>query len=314
LLTFARKTEVQLDYLNLNDVLKEVRNLLQETFPKTITFNLELDDRIPKILADYNQLHQALLNLSVNSRDAMEKGGTLSFVTGTMPGSALHDKFSDAVELLYVRLSVSDTGEGMSAETRKRIFEPFFTTKEKGKGTGLGLAVVYGVIKNHHGFIDVESAVGKGTTFHLYFPVSPEVLDSVELGIEGVQNIPGGDETILLVEDEASLLEFLENLFALKGYTTLIAQDGEEAVNVYRDHQKEIDLVVSDVGLPKMGGYDEYIAIKKFDPNAKIIFASGYIDPDLRNQMLSAGVRDFIQKPYEPDEILRKVREVLDKK
>jgi two-component system, cell cycle sensor histidine kinase and response regulator CckA len=314
LLTFARKADIQLDYLSLNDVIMEIRNLLQETLAKTITFSLQLDERVPKILADHNQLHQALLNLCVNSRDAMGKGGVLSFETKAVPRSAIHDKFSNATEEWYVRLSVADTGEGMSEDTRKRIFEPFFTTKEKGKGTGLGLAVVYGVINNHHGFIDVESAIGKGTTFYLYFPVPAEILDAVEIGGVSVESASGGNETVLLVEDEELLLDLLKSTFEMKGYTALIARDGEEAVDMYRKHQKEIALVLSDIGLPKMGGYDEFLAIKKINPHVKVIFASGYLDPDLRVQMLKAGVHDFIQKPYESDEVLKKVRVVLDKK
>ena len=314
LLTFARKTDIMLESMNLNELILELCSLLKETLPKTITFSTDLAKQLPIVIADHNQIHQALLNICLNSRDAMPKGGTISFKTEILAGSSLRDQFADAQEERYIRLCVTDTGEGIDEGTMDRIFEPFFTTKERGKGTGLGLAVVYGVVKSHRGYINVTSTVGKGTTFHLFFPVPASPYETVEVEQDELEDIPGGNETILLVEDEEMLLDLLKSVFEMKGYTTLTAADGQEALRIYKENKNGISLVVTDLGLPKMGGLEEFLEIQKINKNAKVIFASGYVDPQFRSDMIKTGVRDFILKPYEPNDILKKVRQALDRK
>jgi CheY-like chemotaxis protein len=207
---------------------------------------------------------------------------------------------------------VKDTGVGMSEETRSRIFEPFFTTKERGQGTGLGLAVVYGIVQGHNGYIHCESTPGRGTTFYLFLPVGPERLRAGE-GVETPrEEILGGSETILLVEDEDFLREQVEQALVEKGYRVLTATDGEEAVHVFDSHASEIRLVVMDMGLPKRAGWDALKHILRKNPAMPAIAASGFFDPIVRSDMASNGVRYFLQKPYLPEELLLKAREILD--
>jgi signal transduction histidine kinase len=201
ILTFARKTDVSFEPLNLADLIQELFSMLQQTFPKIITFKKFFPKDIPFILADRTQIHQSLLNLCVNARDAMPHGGSVIIKVEKQTGEQLKEQFPTADQDSYVCISVTDTGEGMNEATRSRVFDPFFTTKAKGKGTGLGLSVVYGVVQAHHGFINVESKLGHGTTFRLYFPI-PNIN---EKPVDSRQVKPfeiGGTETILLVEDE----------------------------------------------------------------------------------------------------------------
>ncbi len=310
LLTFARKTDTVFEQVNANDILNEILHGVLSTFPKTITFQYDLRADLPSIYADRNQIHQAFLNLFVNARDAMPHDGVLSIYTCTIQGSVLQQQYPDVINSEYVCIEIADTGIGMDAVTKERIFEPFFTTKELGKGTGLGLAVVYGIITNHQGFIDVRSEIGKGTTFLIYLPVSTTT--SVVVKESSLKNIPHGKETILVVEDEPDLIIILQIILEQYGYHIIKARDGEEAVRIYQEKQHEIDLVITDMGLPKMGGLEEYLALKKESPDVKTIFASGFFDPSVKAQLSAAGGVAFVQKPYEPREILSKIREVLD--
>lgn len=312
ILTFARKTDIPFDAVDVNTSIQEIIELLQQTFPKTIIFSLHLDPHLPSIVGDHTQLHQTLLNLCVNARDAMAEHGTLTLSTRLVAGENIHGKFPNAHAEQYVMVTVSDTGMGMERETLSRIFEPFFTKKERGKGTGLGLAVVYGVMASYNGFVDVTSEIGKGSTFYLYFPsfVSDEVPKGKQLTQASV--IQGGTETILLVEDEDMLRETTVMLLERKGYRVLTAIDGKEAIEVYKRHWKQISLVFSDEGLPKLGGWEVFIEMKKINPRVKTILTSGYIEPNLKTQLLESGVKGFIQKPYTQIEVLSKIRELID--
>ncbi|MBI3766427.1 MAG: PAS domain S-box protein, partial [Ignavibacteriales bacterium] len=312
LLTFARKTDVLLESVRVNDTVNEVVNLLRQTFPKTIAITVQLEDRLPSIIADANQLHQVLLNLSVNARDAMPSGGTLQMTTALIAGSVVRTKYTKATDTEYVLIQVADSGVGMDEATRSRVFEPFFTTKELGKGTGLGLASVYGIVESHSAFIDVESELRRGTSFNLYFPVHPRGMTIPEMKEVVREEIPGGNETILVVEDEEMLQELVKSILSRKGYETLIAGDGEAAVSLYVQKHHEIAAVLSDLGLPKLGGRDVFLRLKETNPAVKVIIASGYMEPTIKNEMFKAGVKGFIQKPYVPDEILKKIRHVLD--
>jgi two-component system, cell cycle sensor histidine kinase and response regulator CckA len=312
ILTFARKTETEFRLININDVVKEIIGMIMETFPKIISYSQNLEKGIPSIHADHSQLHQALLNLCVNARDAMHNGGVLNISTGLVPGLHVRRRHPDAVADKYVCIEIGDTGEGMTSEIRNRIFEPFFSTKEKGKGTGLGLAVVFGVVQTHRGFIDVESELGKGAIFRLYLP-APQQAEQLEAEVqETIKEIPGGTETVLIVEDEEALNAMLVASLTTKGYTVYTAFDGLTAVKIYKEKQKEISLVLTDIGLPKMTGMDEFRLIKKLNPNVRIIVATGYLDPEMRSEFLKAGVQKFLYKPYNPKDVLKAMREVLD--
>jgi PAS domain S-box-containing protein len=312
ILTFARKKEVSHESVNANALIEDLVKLLGETFPKTLSYKMHLDPSLPSMVGDINQIHQALLSLAVNARDAMPDGGTITFTTRTVDASSVKEQFADADMQEYMCIAVADTGSGIAETNRVHIFEPFFTTKERGRGTGLGLAVVYGIVKSHNGFINFISKVNEGTTFQLYFPVVPTVEIRKVISTEGGERIPGGSETILFVEDEEMLLDLLNGLFTSKGYNVLTARDGIEAVEVYKQRGSEISLVLSDMGLPRMGGYEAFLAMKAINPKIKVILASGYLDPKLRSKLIEEGAKDFIQKPYEPDDILKKIHSVIN--
>ncbi|MCX6121962.1 MAG: PAS domain S-box protein [Ignavibacteriales bacterium] len=314
ILTFARKSETEFSPVDVNDLVVEIMTMIQETFPKVLTYSQNCDNAIPFIIADRSQLHQALLNLCVNARDAMSSGGVLTINTRMVSGISLRNQHPDVLASSYVCIEVGDTGEGITDEIQQKIFEPFFTTKEKGKGTGLGLAVVFGVVKTHKGFVEVESELGKGTTFRLYLPVPSAIMPAPTDIQENVKEIPGGTETVLVVEDEETLMAFIQISLAAKGYTVLSAADGPEAVKIYRERQKEISMVFTDLGLPGMTGVEEINLIKKINPDVKIIVATGFLDPEMKSELLKAGVKKFILKPYTFEEILKLTREVLDEK
>ena len=300
--------------MNVTNLIDELISMLRQTLPKIITITEIIDKDIPLINADRTQIHQAMLNLCVNARDAMPNGGLITIKAEKQSNYQVRERIPEADQDSYICISVIDTGEGMDETTRRRIFEPFFTTKEQGKGTGLGLAVVYGVMQSHNGIIDVESEVGRGTTFRLYFPVPSinEQITNIPAAIKSFD--ANGTETILLVEDEALLIEMVKLLLESKGYKVLAEQDGKEAIKVYEEHKHEIDIVITDMGLPGMTGTDLFSNLKKISQNVKVIFASGFFEPDVRSELYKAGAKGFIQKPYSPDEILKKLREVLDSK
>jgi PAS domain S-box-containing protein len=311
LMTFARKTAPLLEMVDVNTLCRDLLEMVSATFPKTISISPDLADGLPAVTADSAQLNQALLNLCVNARDAMPQGGNLTIQTALVNGSDLRKRHPDAGYHSYVAIRVRDTGIGMDAVTLQRIFEPFFTTKEVGKGTGLGLAVVYGVIKGHGGFVDVESSPSQGAVFHLYFPVKRR--RSVVLSTEDIpDDVPGGHETLLLVEDEEMLLELIKELLTDRGYTVLTARTGREALEVFRAHADEIALVVSDLGLPEMTGADAFMEMKMINPKLKAVFATGYADEASIVDLTRTGVSHVVHKPYVPAEIMRVVRASLD--
>jgi CheY-like chemotaxis protein len=224
----------------------------------------------------------------------------------------VQERFPAADQEFYVCIDIADTGEGMNEDVRARIFDPFFTTKEHGKGTGLGLAVVHGIMQAHHGFINVESSPGQGTVFHLYMPVLA-VTQNVQESRETVETrVRRGTETILLVEDEELFLDMLSMVLESQGYTIIKAGNGKQAVKLYKENQQKIDLVVTDMGLPEMTGKDEFRELKKINPGVKVILASGFLEPETKTELFQAGAKSFIQKPYNADAILATIREVLD--
>jgi PAS domain S-box-containing protein len=314
ILTFARKTDVVFQPLNVTVLIHELLSMLKQTFPRVITFIENVDKNIPYINADKTQIHQILLNLCVNARDAMPNGGTITLKTEKRTKTKVQERIPAADQDSYICISVTDTGEGMSEAIRRQIFDPFFTTKEQGKGTGLGLAVVYGAVQSHHGFIDVESEVGRGTTFRLYFPIPSAGEISADISLPTESFTTGGTETILLVEDEETLIEMARFLLESNGYKVHTAKDGREAIKLYKQHQQEIDIVLTDMGLPGMTGIEVLRTLKELNPNVSAIVASGYFEPDVKSKLDKIGVKGFIQKPYSTDEVLRKLREVMDEK
>jgi PAS domain S-box-containing protein len=312
LLTFARKTESHYEPLEINAIIEEHVRLLQQTFPKTIDISTTLQQGLTPILADHGQVHQVLLNLCVNARDAMPNGGTLSITTETVTGLQVRVRFANAGAQEYIQINVTDTGVGMDEATRKRIFEPFFTTKGPGKGTGLGLAVAFGIVESHRGFIDAQSTPGGGTSFKVYFPVPEQITESTRQTEKGFGEVAGGGETVLLIEDEEALKELVRIVLVSKGYRVLTAEDGMRGVELYGQHRKEIAVVLSDMGLPLLGGEEVCRRIREINPEAKIIIASGFVAPDAREVLLRAGVTRIIQKPYLTENVLQVVREVID--
>ncbi len=311
LLTFAKKTDTFIGHVRVDGIIMELAKLMNETFPKAITVTTTFVDKPPVILGDATQIHQVFLNLCVNARDAMPKGGTLSITTSNISLKTAKEKFPAAHAPHYVRIVVHDTGTGMDEITQRRIFEPFFTTKEPGKGTGLGMAIVYGIIESHKGFIGVESELGKGTTFTILLPVM-EGAAAGEKTTPARTEVAGGTETILIVEDEELLRSMLRIGLEQKGYTVLAAADGEEAMTIYKRRYREIGVVLSDVGLPKKTGDALFRALKEINPALKMILASGFMEPNDKSEILKAGVKEFVQKPYELSTVFRTVREILD--
>lgn len=314
LLTFSRKVESRLRPVDLNQEVEQLHKLLKRTIPKMIGIELRLQPHLHTINADPAQLEQVMMNLGVNARDAMPDGGRLVLETanvhldeefcmshlGTNPGS-------------YVLLSIGDTGSGMDKETVDHIFEPFFTTKEVGKGTGLGLAMVYGIVKGHKGYIDCSSKPGGGTTFKIYFPVMDSEAEAYGTEAEMEDSAPRGvQETILLVDDEEMLRNIGKDILERSGYTVLTARDGESALGLYRKMVHDPPLVVLDLIMPGMGGKQCLAEILKMDPDAKVLIASGYSIDEEFEKVVDAGARAFIKKPYQVRQLLRVVREVLD--
>ena len=316
LLTLARKSSTKLELVNANVLVERLIALIRPTFPKTVELSCALEADLPPIMADKNQVEQALLNLCVNARDAMADGGRLILKTQLIDGVSSQE-LGAAGEGRYLCFEVSDTGVGMDESVRKRIFEPFFTTKVIGQGTGLGLSVVYGIVKNHCGFINVESQPMAGTSFRLHFPIATceaSYQDPVVKLDPQITATPNHAATVLLVEDEQSMLNLLEKLFLNHGYKVLKATDGEVAVEIYQRHKKTIDVVLLDLGLPKLAGQDVLLKMKKENPDVKVVIASGYLEPELSSEIDQAGVKYFLHKPYKFDEVLKTFQSLIEEK
>jgi CheY-like chemotaxis protein len=248
----------------------------------------------------------------MEEREGRAPGGKLTVRTLVVDGAVLSSREGADPSFQYVEISVADEGTGMADATVQRIFEPFFTTKELGRGTGLGLSLVYGVVKTHGGVIDVDSRLGEGTVFRMYFPVSGAHVSSDEKGEEGGASLEGKGEAVLVVEDEETLLELLESAFLEKGYRVFIAQDGVKGLEAYREHMNEIAIVVTDFGLPKADGAALLRSLQSLNPAVKVVVASGYFEPHVRAELIRLGVRALVAKPYGLSELLAIVRKVID--
>ena len=312
LLAFSRKQLLEPRVLDLNALVAEMEKLLQRVIGESIRIEIVATAASARVRADPSQLEQVLLNLAVNGRDAMPGGGTLRITTAqaALTSEEIAARGIDVEPGEYVALVVSDTGLGMDAETRSRIFEPFFTTKGPGKGTGLGLATVYGIVKQSGGGITVESTPGRGTIFSIYLPASSDELDVGEQPAQdaGIR----GSETILVVEDEEVVRDLICAVLTESGYDVLSAGGAEQAIEIVRAHRKRIDLLVTDIVMPDMHGPKLARSLSLLKPEMKILYVSGYSENDISDQgVLDAGLL-VLQKPFTQQSLGRKVREILD--
>ena len=310
LLGFARRGRYEVKTTDLNDLVRRTAEMFGRT-KKDIHIHEKYEEILWPVDVDPGQIEQALLNLFVNAWQAMPGGGTLSLET---QNAILEEDYVKPHEIhggAYVKLSVTDTGVGMDKQTCLRIFEPFFTTKEMSRGTGLGLAYTYGIIRGHGGMINVYSERGHGTTFNIYLPASgPAVSPGVKLRAE----LREGQETILLVDDENIIVEVTQEILEELGYRVLIARNGEEAVEIYGRDKGKIDLVILDMIMPGIGGGEVYDRLKEMNPGVKVILSSGYSINGEAMDILDRGVRVFLQKPFTATELSGRIREVLDEK
>ena len=315
LLTVARKTETHLAPTDANDLVLTFSELIKQAFPKTITVVIDLEPKLPAVLADVNQMSQSLLNICVNARDAMPRGGKLTIRTELIDEEKMRARLK-AETSACVCIVISDSGLGMEEGVRARIFEPFYTTKGIGEGTGLGLAIVYGIVKEHNGFVEVESAPGKGTTFRLYLPIfqSKERLavDDIATGEASGREQAKPRGTVLVVEDDEAMIYLLKKLLPQAGYQMFAATDGAAAIDLYFEHKEEIDVVLLDLGLPKVAGLDVIHKLKEHNPAVKIIVATGYLEPELKSEIFRAGVNDCINKPYLVNDVLDKLGYLIE--
>lgn len=314
LLTFSRKQRMQPRPLDLNEVINSTSKMLQRILGESITLTFNHSPGLPSISGDSSMLEQVLLNLTLNARDAMTEGGKFIITTDAVtidPAEAAQKL--EAQPGNFVRLTISDTGSGMSQTMLGKIFEPFFTTKEVGKGTGLGLATVYGIVKQHHGWVEVESAIGRGTTFKIYLP-------SVDKQVRTIRDIPvpttvtsGGTETILIVEDEPALRGLVRNILEVYGYHVIEAAHGKEALGVWEKNKSRIDLLLTDIVMPEgISGIDLAEMLRKDTPELKVIFTSGYSVELFKNRQPLVEGRNFLPKPYQPRLLAQTIRSCFD--
>ena len=308
LLGFARKGKYDLKVLDLNKVVENQNELFGRT-KKEMTIHRKYADGLWPVEADQAQIEQVLLNLYVNAWQAMPGEGTLYVETENV---LLDQEYVAPYEVnpgRYVKISVTDTGTGMDEKTKERIFEPFFTTKEIGKGTGLGLASVYGIIQNHHGFITVYSELGHGTSFHIYLPASEK---QIKKEVILADRAAGGKETLLIVDDEEMILEVTSGMLEALGYNVKTACGGEKALEIYDNSRNDIDLVVLDMIMPDLGGGAVYDRLKQMNPSVKVLLSSGYSLNGQASEILERGCNGFIQKPFNLAELSKKLRSILD--
>jgi CheY-like chemotaxis protein len=314
LLSFSRQAVREPKVLDLNDLVKQTATLLRRMIGEDILLTTVLDPNISRIKVDPGQLGQILMNLAVNARDAMPQGGKLTVETSDVQlDDAYAAQHADCNPGRYVKLVVSDNGSGMTPEVKAHVFEPFFTTKGPGRGTGLGLATVYGIVKQSGGSIDLYTEPGHGTTFKIYLPAVDEPLSPSAHG-QPAAKVIGGTETVLVVEDEDAVRAFAALALQMQSYTVLQAESGKRALQIIGKQPGHIDLLVTDVVMPGLNGRELAQALGVRYPNLKVLYVSGYTDDAIiRHGILEEEVA-FLNKPYTAQSLARKVREVLDKK
>jgi len=308
LLGFARGGKYDVKSVNLNELVGNVARMFGRT-KKEITINENYAKDILPVEVDAGQIEQILLNLFLNASDAMPGGGNITIESESIALDEFETRPFKIKSGPYVKISVTDTGVGMDEATQKRIFEPFFTTKEMGRGTGLGLASAYGIVKNHNGLIDVVSKKGVGSTFIFCLPASNRV---VQTEMPDKSRVLKGPETVMFVDDEEMIVEVGEEILKALGYSVLLCRSGEEAIDVYKKKKEEIDIIVLDMIMPGMGGGETYDRFRQINPGVKVLLSSGYSINGKAKDILDRGCNQFIQKPFNIKELSQKLREVLD--
>ncbi len=309
LLTFARKTETNVKLVDINGLIAETLHLFQRSVTKEINVVTHLTGDGVSVNGDDGQIQQALLNIFLNARDAMPEGGTLTIATAvTMADAHTMSQYSSIKPGLFVVITISDTGHGIDGSIQNRVFEPFFTTKDS--GTGLGLSVVYGVLQNHGGFINLESEVGRGATFSVYLPRASTSAPQAER--QRRRRLPHGRENILIIDDELSVCEIARDMLAGLGYTVYVEHDGKSGADLYRIRQASIDLILLDINMPVMGGKQTFEVLRSINSRCRIIIMTGYGREGVETSNFSSEVNGFMQKPFQLEMLALKVREILD--
>jgi signal transduction histidine kinase/DNA-binding response OmpR family regulator len=308
LLGYARKGKYEVKPVDLNSIIEETVQTFNR-MKKEIRFYFDLAPNLATIDADSSQIIQILMNLFLNAADAMPGGGDITIATSNVSHHYIKSTLYKPKPGNYVMMSIRDTGVGMDAKTKERIFEPFFTTKEMGRGTGLGLASVYGIIKGHHGFIEVDSAVSSGTTFYVFIPASENVIPEAEENPADI--LFTGQGKVLLVDDEEGVLDIGRSMIETMGYDVMVARTGEEAIEMYKSHPGFIDLVLLDMIMPGLNGGKVYDRLKVLDPKVKVLLISGYSIEGEAKEIIARGCNGFLQKPFKIKELSKKIRDVL---
>ena len=310
LLAFSRQQTLEPSDVNLNVVIAHVLDFLSKILPEYIDLDFAPDPALKSVTADTIQIEQVVMNLCINARDAMPNGGKILIKTqNVLLDERGAGAYAGVQPGLYVLLTIADTGMGMDEQVRERMFEPFFTTKEPGTGTGLGLSMVHGIIAQHNGFLAVDSEMGKGTTFNIYFPAVDGV--AVQTETEEVHAVEGGTETILVVEDDPDVRTLMEAVLREYGYTVIMANDGEEGLRLFEQRAASIALVIADLMMPKMKGRELYEHIRQLRPTVRFLFVSGYQATQFgQDFVLEKGV-EFLEKPFDLDKLAETIRKVL---
>ncbi len=316
LLIFSRQGSLQRKLCEINKVVKDTLLIVRHTIDKRIEIKTDLAPDLPLANADESQIEQVLLNLCINASDAIEGYGSLTITTElAVLDQPVEDSEKEKGDKEYIKISVSDTGFGIHPEIQHKIFDPFFTTKPKDRGTGLGLSTVYGIVKDHDGYIDFETEMGKGTTFHIYLPASHETPSSLSEKPAKEESLRGETGTILLAEDEAMIRDLVQTVLTEHGYEVLIARDGVEAVEIYKLRHDTIDLVMLDLAMPRMGGVEAFEAMKAINPSVRVIICSGY-NPDMAlfRSLDRLDVESFLNKPYSVQDLLVAIKKAFGEK
>jgi two-component system, cell cycle sensor histidine kinase and response regulator CckA len=310
LLAFTRGDKVNFKPLSINKLIGETLEIIQHTIDKSISVETKLDETIPTIMGDAGQIQQVVMNLCVNARDAMKGGGRLFIATETAVVRKSDPLVPNDVKPgPYVKVIVSDSGCGMGKTLLSRIFDPFFTTKAPGQGSGLGLSVVYGIVRGHEGFVTVNSQPDQGSTFNTFLPVSgmPEIQEKFL-----TETLRGHNELIFVIDDEKDIRSFISEVLQSHGYRVLLAANGDQAVSVYEKQSQDIALVILDMVMPGMGGLEVFLKMKEINPHIRALLSTGYSQDGRAGEILNKGVKGFIQKPYDFNQLLAKLRQILD--
>jgi len=308
LLGFARGGQYEVKPTDLNELISKTINLFGRT-KKEIGIHQKYQEKLWTVEVDRTQIEQVLLNLYVNAWQAMPHGGNIYVETENITT----DHLDQAMNLKtgdYVKIKIADTGSGMDNETRQRVFEPFFSTKEKGRGIGLGLASAYGIIKEHGGTIDVTSEVGQGTVFIIYLPASKKEIPKETYASKTILK---GTETILLVDDEETIINVCRDILITLGYNVYIARNGQEAINIYKTNKDKIDIIILDMIMPGLSGEETYNQLKLINPEVRVMLAIGYSINNQAKKIMENGCRVFIQKPFRIEDLSQKLREIIDR-